>query len=60
MIAGNPDGSISTWDTTTGRQTHKFAGHGEAIRCMAITPDGRTLVTGSADTTILVWDLAGW
>jgi WD40 repeat protein len=38
-----------------------LTGHTDSIcfeGCIAITPDGKTLVTGSLDSTIKVWDLA--
>jgi hypothetical protein len=30
------------------------------VRALAFAPDGRTLATGSDDTTALVWDLSRW
>jgi WD40 repeat protein len=33
--------------------------HGTSISCLALTADGRTLATGSAEGTIKLWDVAG-
>src|SRR5262249_19158861 len=33
-------------------------GHSRAVRCIAFSPDGTRLATGSADTSIRLWDLA--
>ena len=34
-----------------------FSGHSDTVQSIAISPDGQTLVTGSDDTTIKVWNL---
>ena len=34
-----------------------LAGHEGAVRCVAISPDGRWLATGSVDNTARLWDL---
>ena len=33
-----------------------FIGHTQAVRCIAFTPDGGTLVSGGDDGKIVVWD----
>jgi WD40 repeat protein len=35
-----------------------FEGHTEMVRCVAFSPDGKTLASGSFDNTIRFWDVA--
>lgn len=51
--------SIYLMDTMTGEELHRFSGHISRIDTMTFSPDGRFLVSGSQDTTALVWDLDG-
>jgi WD40 repeat protein len=37
---------------------HTFAGHSAPVNALAFSPDGKTLASGSADSTVLVWDLS--
>src|SRR5262249_28501254 len=43
----------------TGGVRRRFAGHRGRVLCLAFSADGKTLVSGSEDTTALVWDLTG-
>ena len=36
----------------TGKETSKLEGHSEGLRSVAISPDGKTIVSGSNDKTI--------
>ena len=35
-----------------------FSGHSGVVNAVAFAPDGKTMVTGSADTTVRLWDVA--
>jgi WD40 repeat protein len=65
--AFSPDGRILAtayhthlffWDVATGREIHRWQGHRNRVHALAFSPDGKRLVSGSADTTALVWDVA--
>jgi WD40 repeat protein len=44
------------WGNSTNRV---FQGHSKAIKSVAFSPDGKTIVSGSEDTTLCLWDLEG-
>jgi WD40 repeat protein len=50
--------SVSIWDLVTGQELAQLKGHEGTVETVAFAPDGKTLVTGSRDTTGLVWDLS--
>jgi WD40 repeat protein len=35
-----------------------FLGHSKDVRCVAISPDGKTIASGSHDNTVRFWDVA--
>jgi len=49
---------IEVFDFASGKRLYKFAGHSQAVAAMAFSPEGKTLATGSLDTTALLWDLS--
>jgi WD40 repeat protein len=49
------DVKIHEWPT--GKVLHTFTGHRAPITAMTLSPDGKTLATGSQDATVLLWDL---
>jgi WD40 repeat protein len=57
ILAMTADHVIRLWEVATGREVGRFSGHGGMIRSLAFAPDGKTLISGSDDTTVLVWDV---
>ncbi len=56
-VAGCLDREVITlWDVFTGKQVGNLEGHRGDIGSLCFSPDGRFLVSASADTTILIWD----
>jgi WD40 repeat protein len=50
-------GTIKLWDVASETVRVTLRGHGRAVTSIAYAADGRTLVSGSADTTVRFWDL---
>jgi WD40 repeat protein len=59
LIAGFALGSLPVPRTFAGEPTERgsLRGHTNEVLSLAITPDGKTLVSGSLDRTIKLWDL---
>jgi WD40 repeat protein len=65
-VAFTPDGrfvvasagpAARAWDVLTGQEVTQLKGHQGSVSHLRVAPGGRHLVSGSVDTTAVVWDL---
>jgi WD40 repeat protein len=49
--------TVRVWGLLTGQELGELQGHQGAVTALDFAPDGKTLATGSDDTTALVWDV---
>jgi WD40 repeat protein/Flp pilus assembly protein TadD len=50
-------GAARLWDVATGAEVARLS-HGKAVRAVALSPDGRRVVTVADDRTVRVWEAA--
>jgi WD40 repeat protein len=48
---------VEVWDVSAGRDFRRFEGLRGGPTFFLFSPDGRTLATGSADDTVVIWDV---
>ena len=54
---GGLDRTIRIWNLLTGEAIHDLEGHSYGVTCIAVSPDGKTIVSGSIDRTIKIWGI---
>jgi WD40 repeat protein len=56
IASGGHDRSICIRDTASGEELVRLPGHSSYVFSLAFSPDGETLVSGSGDSTVRLWD----
>jgi WD40 repeat protein len=48
---------VRLWNAETGKEIKNLGMHANSVYCVAFSPDGKRLATGSADMTVKIWDV---
>ena len=55
LIAGSDKGELGAWSLTSNKKLFLQKGHNYSIDCLALSDDGRTLITASNDGSVILW-----
>ncbi len=55
-IVSSIDDTVYIWDAVTGELREGLVGHSAPISCLAWSPDGQIVVSGSSDNNIRLWE----
>jgi GTPase SAR1 family protein/uncharacterized CHY-type Zn-finger protein len=56
-VSGSADKTLKVWELESGQCIATFKGHTNYVFGVAITPDGKRVVSASEDKTLRIWDL---
>jgi WD40 repeat protein len=56
ILFTNFENTIRSWDLATGKERPALRGHDKPVELIALSRDGKTLVSGGQDPFVLVWD----
>jgi U3 small nucleolar RNA-associated protein 12 len=57
VAAGYEDGVVRIWNIDQQALQSAFSGHRQGVTCFNFNTSGTLLVSGSQDTTLIIWDL---
>ncbi|XP_049866312.1 protein qui-1 [Pectinophora gossypiella] len=57
LVLAPSAGDPQLWHVMSNSKVHTFKGHSGRILCMCVTRESQYLLTGSEDTSVIVWDL---
>ncbi|CAG8716511.1 8588_t:CDS:2, partial [Dentiscutata erythropus] len=56
LLAGANDGTMWMWQIPSGNCMNVFSGHAGPVTAGQFTPDGKKIVSGSEDSSLILWD----
>jgi WD40 repeat protein len=58
LLSASDDKNIALWNASSGELVSTLTGHTDAVVSLAISKDGKLLVSSSKDGTIRLWNIA--
>ncbi|KNC50544.1 transducin family protein [Thecamonas trahens ATCC 50062] len=55
LVVSSTDTTVWMWHVPSGKIMNVFAGHTDAVTVCGFAADGKTLISGSADESLIVW-----
>ncbi|MCL4299102.1 MAG: NACHT domain-containing protein, partial [Anaerolineae bacterium] len=56
LAVGTAEGEVRLWQMPAAQPVGIYQGHNRSVSCIAFSPDGETLASGSDDQTIRLWN----
>jgi len=57
IASAGEDSIVKVWDSQTGQLVRSFRGHTGLVSSLAFSSDGKSIVSGSRDHTVKIWDV---
>lgn len=58
LVSGSRDRTVRVWEPRTGEQIYELRGHAGVVDSIAVSPNGRSLISAGSLGDVLIWGLS--